>query len=226
MKNILSLLTLAALSGTLSAKPIVGTWFAKNTGESKSTIVLTFLANGTYLLAEDGNSKKDPSGQDGMERGTYKWNASTKAFSSKTLVDTNGKWGLSSGGIKSVSVSGKSLVLGGVKFKKIESTGNKLPGTWFLKTGDGYAAVTFLADGTYFMIQDGKGSSEEKSGVERGTYKWKASNKRLTTKVQVDTNGGWGFSNDYRRTVTVSKNRLTLKEAGVGTYTLSRVVTP
>lgn len=225
MKKVILLLT-ALAAGPLSAQAIVGSWFVKGAGEAKSTGVITFLADGTYVMAEDGDSKLDPSGKDGMERGTYTWNAKTNAFSNNTLVDTTGEWGLSDGGVKSVAVSGNTLTLGGIKFTKVTSKTNKLIGSWFIKDGTGYAVATFLADGSYFMVQDKKASGGGRTGVERGTYTWNSSSKAFTRKVSLDTNGTWGFSDPLKRTILISGNKLTLSVTGEGKVTLSRVISP
>lgn len=227
LKKIIPLLTLLFLAtAPLHAQAIVGSWFIKGAGEAKSAVVLTFLANGTYLMAEDGDRSQDPSGKDGMERGTYKWNPATNVFSSKTLVDTTGEWGLSDGSLDSISVSGNTLTLAGLKFKRVTSTTSKLVGSWYLKEGSGYAVITFLADGSYFMAQDGKAEFGGRTGIERGTYAWNTSTKSLTRKVYLDTNGTWGLSDNLRRTVLISGNKLTLKVVGEGTFTLSKVVAP
>ncbi|MFZ4595704.1 MAG: ELWxxDGT repeat protein, partial [Verrucomicrobiaceae bacterium] len=84
--------TFARVANTTN--PIVGSWLIRHAGQAESDAVITFLANGSYFMAEDGNSILDPTGQDGMERGTYTWNQATGAFSSTTAVDTSGEWGL------------------------------------------------------------------------------------------------------------------------------------
>lgn len=227
MKSISLAFTLTTFAAAqLSAQSIVGSWYATQAGEAKTDVVIAFLANGIYLLAEDGDSKQDPSGKDGVERGTYQWDATTNVFTNNTLVDTNGEWGLSSEEALKVSVSGNTLTLDGVKFKKVTSKTNKLVGTWYLKEGGGYAAVTFLADGTYLMGQDGKPGSGGRTGVERGTYQWNARTKAFKPKVLMDTNGTWGFSDMAKGTILVSKNTITIKAPGDGSFTLARVVAP
>jgi len=73
--------------------------------------VVTFFANGTYLLASDGPSG-DPFGHDGIERGTYTWNPATGAFTATAIVDTNGEWGLSHPqGSFTVTVNGNALTI-------------------------------------------------------------------------------------------------------------------
>lgn len=220
----LALLLLA--TAPLHAQAIVGSWFIYNAGDSNGDAVLTFLANGTYVMAEDGDRSLDSSGKDGMERGTYKWNPTTNAFSSKTLVDTTGDWGLSDGSIKSISVSGNTLTMAGFKLKRVTSTTSKLIGSWYLKEGGGYAVVTFLSDGSYFMTQDGKAVFDGKTGLERGTYTWNPTTKVFRPKVLMDTNGTWGFSDMVKGTILISKNTLTIKAPGDGSFTLARVIAP
>ena len=90
----------SAISGTrvTGASPIVGAWGGANAAPDDSG-VLVFLPNGVYFMADDGDSISDPSGHDGIEHGTYSWNAATGVITSATTpapyVDTNGKWGLS-----------------------------------------------------------------------------------------------------------------------------------
>jgi Ca2+-binding RTX toxin-like protein len=72
--------------------PLVGGW---TLSDANSTVAITFLEDGSYFLAESGSEIADPTGQDGMEFGTYTWNPTTGAFTSNTTVNTNGEWGLS-----------------------------------------------------------------------------------------------------------------------------------
>ncbi len=227
MRHFIPVLAVTLLTtGSLSAQAIVGSWLATKAGKAKSAAILTFLSNGTYVMAEDGDRKLDPSGMDGMERGTYTWNPKTRAFSSKTLVDTTGEWGLSDGSIKSISVAGDTLEFAGIKLTRVTSTTNKLIGSWYLKKSGGYALATFLADGSYFMVQDGPRNGGGKTGLERGNYTWNTSTKDFTNKVLLDTNGTWGFSDITRREILISKNILTLHVTGEGSHTLKKVVAP
>ena len=99
----------SSLALVTGSSPIVGTWVAGDTTIPDSSAVISFFANGTYLMAEDGPSG-DPNGHDGMERGTYAWNPGTGAFVATTLLDTNGQWGLSNPqGSVTVTVTGNTL---------------------------------------------------------------------------------------------------------------------
>ena len=91
---------------------IIGGWVHLDTINNHDNVVFTFLPNGIYFFAQDGDSSYDPGGQDGMERGVYSWNADTGVFSATALVDTCGAWGPD--GITSASVDGNTLTLNGV----------------------------------------------------------------------------------------------------------------
>jgi hypothetical protein len=93
----------------IESSQIVGTWVAGDTAVADSSAVLRFFANGFYMFAQDGPNN-DPTGHDGMERGTYTWNSGTGAFTAVALTDTNGTWGLSNpSGSVTVTVSGDTL---------------------------------------------------------------------------------------------------------------------
>jgi hypothetical protein len=72
---------------------IVGGWYGGDARVDDSSVVVLFLANGDYYFAQDGEA--DPGGHDGIEKGTWAWNAATGDLVATTSVDTNGEWGLS-----------------------------------------------------------------------------------------------------------------------------------
>jgi len=77
---------------------IVGGWYGGDAKIADRSVVVVFLANGDYYMAQDGSSVPpdgDPNGRDGIERGTWAWNAGTGDFAATTVLDTNGQWGLS-----------------------------------------------------------------------------------------------------------------------------------
>jgi hypothetical protein len=83
---------------------IVGTWYAaegtSTPGVARLAIALTFLPDGTYLMADNGNTtSNDPAGQPGIEVGTYTYNGATGALvTTCPPINTDGEWGLSHGG--------------------------------------------------------------------------------------------------------------------------------
>ena len=72
---------------------IVGGWLAETRRSMTVPSILVLLANGDYYFAQDGEA--DSNGHDGIEKGTWAWNAATGDFVATTSVDTNGQWGLS-----------------------------------------------------------------------------------------------------------------------------------
>ena len=90
-------LTYSDVDGTLTAtritgaSPIIGAFGHGNAHNASQ--VLVFLPNGIYFMAKDGSA--GASGQDGIERGTYAWNATTGLLTTNPSTDTNGAWGLS-----------------------------------------------------------------------------------------------------------------------------------
>jgi hypothetical protein len=89
-----------------SANPIVGSWLHESGG---TFVVFTFLADGRYVMAQDGTPAGG--GMPGVERGTYTWNAQTGAFTATAIpaLDKNGEWGLSHGAPPTVTVLGSRM---------------------------------------------------------------------------------------------------------------------
>jgi Ca2+-binding RTX toxin-like protein len=184
------------------SNPLVGSWFVTDEGEAHSTAVVTFLANGTYLFAEDGDPTADPSGQDGMERGTYTWNPVTGAFTSTTSVNTNGEWGLSHSPFTNIRVDSNSMFVSGdgdVIFTRVASDTNPLVGGWTASDAGeagSTVAITFLENGTHLLAEDGNSSTDPtgQDGMERGTYTWNPATGAFSYSTDVNTNGEWGLS--------------------------------
>jgi hypothetical protein len=111
--NVLTLLgpddpTFAKLASD-PTKPLVGAWLSQ---DAQNTILLIFRADGTFLMAEH-HAIVDPGCSDGLETGTYSWNATTGAMTVHVVADTNGDWGFSDAGAVTVTVAGKTLTWNG-----------------------------------------------------------------------------------------------------------------
>lgn len=110
---------------------IVGAWYldgSKVAGQ-KLPIALTFLSDGAYLMADNGNtSAADPTGQPGIEVGTYTYNATTGAFSSACpTINTDGQWGLShgkQGGATGCTGTGGTMTLQGSTLTLVAGNGD------------------------------------------------------------------------------------------------------
>ena len=182
---------------------IWGSWAtASSPGELQ---VFTFLPNGTYLLAHDDNPAI-LGGNDGMERGTYRWNADTNAFTYTVAVNTDGTGGLSNAGAPPYSFvidgSGNSAVLrlgpnisDAIQLTRVNDAGRPIVGAWKLQVPfdtDFSAVITFLSDGTFTVASDAIDAAP--AGLERGTYVFTAATGNLTLITTVDTNGAFGFN--------------------------------
>jgi hypothetical protein len=60
-------------------------------------------------MVQDG--PRGRGGKTGMEFGTYKWNPITQSFTRKILLDSNGTWGFSDPGKRSIEISGNKMTM-------------------------------------------------------------------------------------------------------------------
>ncbi len=189
---------------------LIGSWYMPypKAGKAKGPVIITFIDDANFMMAHDGSVADDPSGQPGIERGTYTWDKDTGALVATVLVDTNGQWGFShpapgeSINFK-VSADGNSLLSAGVPFAiKINKSGaNPLIGSWYMPYPDagqalGPVVITFIDNTSYMMAHDGSivADPSGQPGIERGTYTWDKISGAFAATVLVDTNGEWGFS--------------------------------
>ena len=102
-----------------SASSIVGSWYVSQPptpGRGSDQIAFTFTANGTVLIADKGTHANDPSGQSGIEWGTYTWNPVDGLLTTNILVNTDGEWGTSHPGPGETThfvVNGDTLTVNG-----------------------------------------------------------------------------------------------------------------
>lgn len=199
------------------AGPLIGVWGSY--GGPDNTVVFAFLDSTHYVLIQDGNSASDPSGQDGLEFGTYTWDQGSGAFTATPDFDTNGEWGFSHPkGPMTLSLSGDTLTGDDgsgtpYMFTKVAADpSNPAAGGWYgpfidKATGkQGGVFLAFFADNHFVMGQAGHpvGDPTGQTGIEVGTYSWDQTTKVFTVSMSVDTNGEWGLSNPGVSTVLLS----------------------
>jgi hypothetical protein len=102
------------LNRVIGPSPIVGAWFKGNPAVPNDSLLLVFLLDNTYYMAQA--DIPDAGGQIGIEHGTYTWDRASLAFTSSRspapYVDTNGTWGLSDlGGPVTVRISADGTTL-------------------------------------------------------------------------------------------------------------------
>jgi len=177
MKHLALFTFIALAAGNVEASTtIVGSWIGQNLGSSQSTVVASFLADGEFFLYNEGNSSLDPSGQSGMEYGTYKWNSSTGAFTAVDIRNSVGGW-QSMPFISNLSVTGNTLSVVSIDnsvtaLASVPSVTNSFLGSWYFPNQEGAEVVTLLAGGKYFDAGywfDPATNSPGQS-IERGTY--------------------------------------------------------
>ncbi|HBG05450.1 MAG: hypothetical protein A2075_18175 [Geobacteraceae bacterium GWC2_58_44] len=189
--------------------------------------MLTFVDNSNFYFVEDGSSVLDPSGRDGIERGTY--TKSATSFTAVASVNTNGEWGVSGSAIP-YSISNNLLTMGSnpdtATFAKIVSNpDNPLIGSWYgtnLGQAKSSAVLTFVDNSTFLFAEDGSSALDPsgQDGMERGTYSRTATT--WMPVVSVNTNGEWGFSGTSAVAYAISNNVLTLT-VGPDTVSFTRV---
>jgi hypothetical protein len=192
---------------------IVGAWYFQDPDPDPATsnsVVLFFLANGTYFHIEANNPASVPSGASGFERGLYTWDSVSNAITIKTLQDTNGDIGLS--GVNGVSffkagVSGDSILfyVDGCSDpecsfgpgQRITGGAGSVVGGWVFGNSaisDSSRVLLLLSNNTYYLAQDGNSVTDPtgRDGIEMGTYAW-GPGTGFSSSATRDTNGGWGL---------------------------------
>lgn len=215
---------------------ILGSWQRQSQVDAAFT-VFTAMADGTYVVSEDGAS--DLTGKDGMERGTYTYDPATGAFTRTILVDTNGTIGISAAGPPmALFVNADELTFtdsgGSEVFTRVIATvapANSFVGAWRFDNTDGVAGslvvLTLFENGIYVLAGDEALPSSD--GIERGTYSVGTSNNVTFTRI-IDTNTTAGIFDPTDVgpvvvSVVVNGDTMTFND-GNETYTGTRIRPP
>jgi len=201
------------MSEAVSNGSIVGSWYGGDTDGSQ--MVFTFLADGTFLLTDNGNPASDPNGTPGLEWGTYTWDAATGAFSADVLINTDGEWGMSHSTITSVTVIDDVFTLtatdGSFSAPRLMSPAGSIIGSWYNAPSDPNGGTdqivfTFLADGSLLVADKGTVARDPSgtSGIECGTYTWDAATGATVIDIQINTDGQWGFASGAPETINMT----------------------
>jgi hypothetical protein len=185
--------SVTATFGPVAVSAIVGGWQI-GSGAANDLSVVTFMADGTFVAAEDSDTL------DGIERGTYTWDPTTGALTASLIVDTNGPTnGLSGLSALTLTVTGDTftVISGGsliATASRITDAANPLVGSWRFNDVGGAGTVlvlTLFSDGKFVV------ASQETpffpDGMERGTYV-RAANGDSTFTVTLDTSGIGGIT--------------------------------
>ena len=197
----------------VSISSIVGGW-TPVPSEGDYTIA-TFYANGTYIVYDGG-----------VEYGTYTHDSTTGVISVTVLRDENGENGMADAGTPYQNI----VILNGDTFtaydgdvaedtmERVKSDSSPIVGSWTPVPSEGdYVMVTFFANGTYIVYDD---------GVEYGTYSHDNTTGQINVNVIRDDNGDYGMADSgtpYQDKAFVNGDMLTIYLNDVLDGTLERV---
>jgi hypothetical protein len=234
------LLLALAFSLAASAGPIVGAYYQTNSGQAQSTNVFALLSDGRFMFIEDGNPLLDPSGQDGLEKGTYTWNSVTGEFSINTVINTNGEWGLCNVPSGSTlcalppGVTATATDTGLTFFVPSEGTGtvprlldpaSPIVGAWYFSSSPAaqdLTVVAFLPNGRVMIGIDPPANGF----IEFGGYTWNPLTGALT--ATIDTSNappGSSLNLPSFTSANIANGSLVLS-SNSGTLTLSSAAVP
>lgn len=216
-------------SQNLVTGPLVGSWYAANPGGGTDQIVFTFRGDGTFQVVDQGTHERDPSGQSGLESGSYSWDPASGAFHFSLSVNTDGEWGLSHSGVETMTVLGDTVTMSGSKgawgATRVSSAAGTIVGSWFgqhpTNRGPDQVAITFVADGSFVVGSQGSAPTMH-AGLERGTYTWDSATGNFSYEIQVNTDGDWGLSSAGITRLQVAGDVLTLT-SNAGIFQIGRV---
>jgi hypothetical protein len=190
---------------------IVGTWmFPSDTpGDPQPGGVISFMADGTYVLVQQHALPSNPDEAAGFERGRYTWNSTTGAFRIDTVQDMNGASGASDANGQlnlTASVTGDTLTIvdpvdvdgGPAAMTRLLPVAGTFVGGWIggdAAQADSWVMFVGLPDGSYYLVQDTETATPvEHDGIEFGTFTYNPSTGVISGTPTVDTNGTLGFS--------------------------------
>lgn len=167
----------------LQAASIVGSYYFIN---PVATGVFVFLSDGRFMGIEDNDPAINPSGQDGLEKGTYTWDSVTGALSINATLNPNGEWGLCFAPINSIACSVPPGVTwtatdtdgtinvpgeGLFTFPRLMDPASPIVGSWIISNGpnpEDLTVIAFLPNGRYMA-----GIDPPANGFfEFGAYTW------------------------------------------------------
>ncbi|MFT5881610.1 MAG: hypothetical protein ACI9FG_000095 [Crocinitomicaceae bacterium] len=154
---------------------------------------------------------------DGMERGSYTWDANTGALTATPDTDTHGGLGLSfTVPSFTATVDGNTLTLADEEttvLHRVNDPANAIVGGWRIcnSSNTNTGILVFLDNGIYFHAEVDPGDG---SGMERGTYTWNSTTDSLViTSTPVNTNTEIGLAGaGTLSAITTGRKVLTIED--------------
>jgi hypothetical protein len=207
---------------------LVGSWYI----DSANRTLITFTDESNYFVTQDVDNINEPLCSDGMESGTYTWDAASGSFSLINVIDTTGDCGLTStqGNTydATVTINGNTLTVedseSAFQLSKLIDANNTIIGSWWYYAGGNKTLVSFIDNTNYFTTQDIDEAAEPlcSDGMESGTYYWDFENANLNhiksfSLVSInDTTGDCGLTSvqgeAYGGTIIINNDVLTLTD--------------
>ncbi len=176
---------------------VVGTW-TLGASSDNAFITLVLLADGRFMYMEGSGNTPN-----GLEAGTYSYNATAGTLTFNVSSDFNGNGGIGPGlnGVAlPVSVVNGELSItfaqGDVGvFDRQPVNASGIAGTWMMpvSANEPFSLLVLYADGRFMY---GEGSGEEPNGMESGTYIYNPSTGTLGFTTLFDNNGDGGISDN------------------------------
>jgi len=177
---------------------IVGVWKITNGAAFK---YLVLLKDHTFLYAENDLTVKEP--QNGLEAGTYSYDASTGNITFKLSYDDNAPGTDSGVGdigtpvvLDAVPSAGNTILTStdvGLSFNAVNfssSASSPIVGAWEVKntsTGE-FEFLLLMPDGTFLYAENDPTVSSPQNGLEVGTYTYDSSTSKATFNISYDDN--------------------------------------
>lgn len=222
---------------------VLGAWRSVNGANFQYLILFT---DGTFAYAENDTSVTEP--QNGLEVGTYTYDATTGGVTLNVTYDDNTTTsGASSGagsigtpshdtlqvnnGVMTVTLSnGSSFSLSAVDF----STANAYQGIWRLDGAQGAGSFEYLAifpDGTLLYAENDPRYTAPDNGLEVGTYTLDTTTGSVAVNLSYDDNGdannssgigSIGTTSQFTLGLSNSNNTLAVSSGGTVLLTFTR----
>lgn len=226
LQRLVSITVMTAAAAATPAAPlevnaVLGTWWCSDAATDCGPAAFTAFPDGTYFHQSFGIADSD--GQPGIERGTYTFVADqntsdTATFSFKTLLDTNGGWGINPDlATVRVRIAGEQIFVLTGRMRVLSRLGaadSPIVNGWSLASqpaglslgalqSDTLSVLSFLPNGKFIY-----GIESPRTTVEYGNYTWNQLTGALTLANVQKSGTDQSLSNLTNLRVTINGAQL------------------